>query len=133
MTRLGEGRLGAPVGGEPVGPIWRGFFWAAALFGFAIGALAMFSPAATADARVTGLLWFCFGLVFMLVAREPLRFVSVLWPGLIAKAGMIFLLAPSAVDASGDPLIVAILAVEGLFALGFLGFLMSRRNVDAIE
>ncbi|MFU7529527.1 hypothetical protein [Qipengyuania sp. ASV99] len=126
---FGKGRVGAAIGGEPVGTGWRTFFWTACLFNFVIGALGMFSPEATVDARIIGLLVLCFGIIYFLVARDPARFGSTLWAGVVGKIGVVALLGPSAIGPGGDPIVAAVLAGDALFAIGFLAFLLTRADV----
>src|SRR3990167_8572285 len=85
-----------------VSPMWRGFFWAACLFNLLIGIGAMLSPEASVDARIVGVLVLGFGVVYLQVARDPMRFAPVLWAGVLGKLGVV-----------------------GLFALGFLAFLFT--------
>ena len=107
---------------------WRRFFWAAAIYNFVIGLAGMLTPEATIDARVIGLLVFGFGVVYALVARDPLRFAPVLWAGVLGKVGVVALLGPEASRAGGDPIIAAVLVGDALFALGFLAFLFTRED-----
>ena len=100
-----------------VGALWRIFFWVAAAFNFLVGFAGMISPAATLDARVVGLLVFCFGTVYMLVARDPLRFRPVLWAGVIGKLGVVGLLGPGAMGSEGDGLVLGALAFDALSIL----------------
>jgi hypothetical protein len=125
--RTGKGRLGAAVGTEMVGPGWRIFFALAAVYNLAIGTLGMATPEATTDARVIGLLVFCFGIVYVFVARDPVRFAPALWAGVVGKFGVVALLAPAAMAPGGDPVLAGILTGDALFALGFLAFLLTRR------
>ena len=124
----GSGRLGAAIGSEPVSKGWILFFWAASLFNFVIGALGMFSPEATIDARIVSLLVFCFGIIYLLVARDPLRFGPALWAGLIGKLGVVGLLGPAALEPGADAAILPILCVDALFALAFVVFLFVRSD-----
>jgi hypothetical protein len=110
--------------GMPAG--WRAFFWAACAFNLLIGLAGMVSPAATVDARIVGLLVFAFGVIYYLVARDPLRFAPVLWAGVLGKLGVVALLAPEAFGEGGDRLIAGILIGDLFFALGFLAFLFTR-------
>lgn len=125
-----EGRLGAPVGAEDVGVLWRVFFWAAALFNAAVGLVGMLVPPSNLDGRLVGVLLFAFGIAFALVARDPLRYRSVLWAGLVGKGGMAALLASDAVARGGDGATFAIIAIEVVFVIGFLGFLLLRDDQD---
>lgn len=123
---LNEGRVGAAVGANGVGMGWTVFFYVACAFNFVIGLLGMLSPEATLDGRIVGLLVFCFGVIYLLVARDPLRFAPTLWAGVIGKLGVVGLLAPAAMGADGDTLTTVVLALDALFALGFLAFLFGR-------
>ena len=122
--------------GDQVGSGWRMFFWAACIFNFVVGALGMLSPEATVDARMIGLFIFCFGILYLLVAREPLRFAPALWAGLIGKMGVIGLLGPDAVNRPQDLVVLSALGVNAIFAVGFLIFLLSKAEAytkDIIE
>ncbi|MHA7819935.1 MAG: hypothetical protein ACX930_09845 [Erythrobacter sp.] len=112
---------------QSVGRGWRTFFWVACAFNLVIGALGMVAPGASVDERVIGLLVFCFGIIYVLVARDPHRFAPALWAGVIGKFGVVALLAPGAFAEGGDRLLAGILVGDALFALGFLAFLMTRK------
>ena len=102
---------------------WTAFFWAAAAFNLIIGMGAMISPEATVDARTVGILVFGFGIVYIQVARDPLRFAPVLWAGVLGKLGVVGLIGPTAFTGSGSRLVSGVLVLDALFALGFLAFL----------
>lgn len=126
---MSTSQIGSQLGGDiTVSKGWRSFFWIATVFNFVIGLLAMLSPEATVDARIVGLLVFCMGIIYLLVAREPLRFAPVLWAGVIGKIGVVALLGPQAFGEGGDMLIAGVLSLDGLFALGFLAFLLTRSS-----
>jgi len=127
-----DGRVGAPVGGEWVGKGWSTFFWAACIFNFVVGALAMLSPEATVDTRIVGLLVFSFGIIYLLVARNPVRYSSVLWAGIVGKLGVVGLLIPVALADGGNPLLIGVLGLDAAFAIGFLVFLLKRSD-DLIQ
>ncbi len=116
------------MGAKRVARHWTMFFWAATVFNFLIGAAGMLSPAATIDARIVGLLVFGFGVVYLQVARDPLRFAPVLWAGVLGKLGVVGLLGPQAFGSEGNPAVAAVLVGDALFALGFLVFLFSSAN-----
>ncbi|QIQ85304.1 hypothetical protein [Erythrobacter sp.] len=123
---MSDGRLGAPIGRRPVGQGWRIFLWLAAAFNFVVGLLAMLSPEADVDARLVGLLIFAFGVVYFQAARDPERLAPVLWGGVIAKVGTAALFAPLGFGADGSLLVASAVVIDGLFAVGFLAFLLSR-------
>ena len=110
---------------------WRIFLWLAAAFNFAIGLAGMLVPESSVDARIIGLLVFAFGLVYLIVASDPLRYGTVLWAGILGKVGVVSLLGPKEIASGGDPLILAVLAGDALFALGFLVFLFTRADASA--
>ena len=113
---------------SPVPGGWHLFFGAAALFNFVIGALGLINPAADTNARIISLLVFCFGLVYALMARDPLRFAPALWAGIIGKLGVVAMLGPPNWQAGGDPVLGTVVAGDLLFALGFAAFLWRYRR-----
>lgn len=125
---MSEGIVGAKVGGSEVGSGWKIFFWAAAIFNFMVGLAGMLSPAADIDTRIVGLLVFCFGVIYVLVARDPARFGSTLWAGVIGKVGVVALLAPAQFGEAGNFLLSGIIAIDAIFAAGFLVFLLTRED-----
>ena len=102
---------------------WHLFFWVATAFNFVIGLAAMLVPEATVDARIVGLLVFGFGLIYLQVARDPLRFAPVLWAGVLGKLGVVGLLGPIEFGSGDNPVTMVVLVGDALFALGFLAFL----------
>ncbi len=127
---MNDGIVGAPVGHTPVSLIWRAFFWAASVFNLVIGLAQMLSPIASQEGRLVGLLVFSFGVVFVLVARDPARYGSALWGGFICKVGLVAMLAPAQFAAEGKAVLTGILALDAIFAAGFLWFLLGRNNED---
>lgn len=126
---MNASQIGSRLGvEESIGKGWRGFFWSATVFNFLVGLAGMLSPEATIDARIIGLLVFCMGVIYLLVAREPLRFAPVLWAGVIGKIGVVALLGPQAFGEGGEPLIAGALVLDAFFALGFLAFLLTRSS-----
>lgn len=123
---MSQGIVGETIGARGIRPGWKIFFWAAAAFNFLVGMAGMLSPVASPDARIVGLLVFCFGIIYVLVARDPERYAATLWAGVIGKIGVVALLGPGQFGGEGHPLLMAILALDGVFALGFLAFLLGR-------
>ena len=127
---MNDGIVGSPLGKSPVKPVWRMFFWAAAIYNFIVGLVGMLAPVPTIENRIIGLFVFSFGIVLVLVARDPRQFAPTLWAALIAKTGMVALLAPIAMGQSTHPVSVFVLALDAIFAIGFLVFLV-RRDVGS--
>jgi len=124
---MNASQIGTQLSGEAtIGNGWRSFFWGATGFNFLVGLAGMLSPEATIDARIIGLLVFSFGVIYLLVARDPLRFAPALWAGVIEKIGVVALLGPQALGENGDAIVAGVLALDALFALGFLTFLLTR-------
>jgi hypothetical protein len=62
-----------------VSPLWRPFFYTAALYNLLIGGAGLANTAAPVNDRIVGLLVLCFGIVYALVGRDAARFGPVLW------------------------------------------------------
>lgn len=105
---------------------WRVFFWCAAAFNFVIGLAGILVPESTIDGRTIGLLVFAFGLVYLIVASDPLRYGRVVWAGVLGKVGVVALLGPREFSGEGSTIVAAVLAGDALFAFGFLVFLFTR-------
>ena len=103
---------------------WHVFFGVAAAFNFMIGAAGFVQPGASTEMRVLNLLVFCFGILYVVMAREPLRYAPALWAGVVGKLGVVALLGIPNWQPGGDPLIGTIVAGDLIFALGFLAFLI---------
>lgn len=107
---------------------WHAFFAAAAVFNFLIGGVGLIDPAADTNARIIGLLVFCFGILYALMARDPLRLAPALWAGVIGKLGVVAMLGPPNWRAGGDLVLGTVVAGDLLFALGFAAFLWRYRR-----
>lgn len=105
---------------------WKRFFYAATIFNFVIGLVGMLIPESTLDGRIIGVLVFSMGIIYWLVARDPERFGATLWAGVIGKLGVVGLLAPPALADGGNLITPIVLAMDLLFALGFLFYLFNR-------
>ena len=116
------------TGSQNVGKGWRSFFWVASAFNLVVGFAGMAQAEGDTQAMIVALLVACFGVVYALVARDPLRFAPVLIAGIIGKLGVVALLGPANWQAGGDPVIGAVVAGDLLFALGFAWFLLAMRK-----
>jgi hypothetical protein len=112
---------------------WTWFFWAAAIFNFVIGIAVILGPSAPIDTRVGGILVFAFGLVYAVIARDPDRYANVLWAGVFAKVAVVGLLVTPGTSESNSNAPAAVLAIEVLFAFGFLVFLLTRGEKDGTQ
>ena len=73
---------------------WPRMLWAAAAYNLVIGLIGLTTPTASTSDRIVALLVACFGLVYGIVARDPVRLGQVLWAGVIGKLGVVALLGP---------------------------------------
>ncbi|MFM5917318.1 MAG: hypothetical protein ACKOOL_07280 [Novosphingobium sp.] len=104
---------------------WRAMLAAAALYNLVIGGAALIAPGASVDGRVAALLVVCFGLVYALVARDPLRLAPVLWAGVLGKLGVIALVWPEVLAGRAAPGTGTILAGDAVFTVLFVVFLLT--------
>lgn len=102
---------------------WQIVFWAAAAYNVVIGAGGMFQPGASREGRVIGLLVLAFGVVYAIVAIDPVRFGPMLWAGVLGKAGVVLLMGPAARGPQAVPRLAWILGGDALFLALFLVFL----------
>jgi hypothetical protein len=106
---------------------WQAFIAAAALYNLVIGLPGLFGAGASTDARLISLFVCCFGLLYGLVARDPVRLGPALWAGVAGKLGVIALMAPAVRAGAAVPGLGWVLAGDALFTAGFLAFLRRRR------
>ena len=115
----------------PPARYWPVLFWAAAGYNFLIGVPGLVAPGAEASARIVSLFVCCFGLLYALVARDPVRFGPALWAGVAGKVGVVAIMLPlvlSGAQGTGQAAAIgAVLAGDALFTLAFLAFLLRRR------
>ena len=111
-----------------VGRMWRIFFWLAAAYNIGIGGIGLFDPEALSTAMIVSQLVICFGIVYAILATDPLRYAAMLWAGIVGKVGVIAILAPE-VQAGITPAGTGIILLgDGLFVIGFLLFLFRHRG-----
>ena len=108
---------------------WTWFFWIAAIFNFLVGVAVILGPSAPIDTRLVGILVFAFGLVYAVTARDPDRYADVIWAGVFGKVAVVALLVTAEMSQSGGNAPTSVLAIDVLFATGFLTFLLTRSGV----
>ena len=108
---------------------WRSFFGIAAGYNLLIGLGAFLDASWGTAEAINGVLIFCFGIIYALVARDPARFAPTLIAGIVGKAMVVAMLGPPNWVASGDAAIGLIVAGDLLFALGFAIFLWKQRSL----
>jgi hypothetical protein len=116
-------RMNAP---RPVARYWLIILWAAAAYNFIIGVSGLFAAGASAQAQVMSLLVACFGLLYAMVARDPVRLGPALWSGVVGKIGVVAIMLPPVLSGKLPGAIGAVLAGDVLFTLLFLTFLLRR-------
>ncbi|QKG70503.1 hypothetical protein [Erythrobacter mangrovi] len=102
---------------------WKAFFWLACLYNLVIGLGAFLAAPWGSPDAVSAVLVACFGIVYGLVARDPVRFAPVLIPGIVGKAMVVLMIGLPNWRVGGDPALGAIVAGDLLFATGFAIFL----------
>lgn len=108
--------------------VWRWFFGAAAAYNLMIGGAGLADFSAPVNDRIINLLVVCFGVIYGMVARDPLRFSPVLWAGILGKLGIVAMLAPAVFAGTAQPGVGVVLIGDMLFTLGFLLFLFGQRR-----
>jgi hypothetical protein len=103
---------------------WSVMLGAAAAYNLLVAVPSFFLPGAGLSDRIVALLVGCFGLVYALVARDPLRLAPVLWAGVAGKIGVVALMAPAVRAGLAAPGTGWILLGDALFTVLFLLFLV---------
>ncbi|ABC64035.1 hypothetical protein ELI_09715 [Erythrobacter litoralis HTCC2594] len=107
--------------------------WLAAAYNFAIGAAGLFAADAAVQDRAVSLLVFSFGVLYAMVAIQPLRLAPALWAGVFGKIGIVGMLMPGALAGEGPEGLLLILVGDVMFTAGFLAFLLGpARRYDGI-
>lgn len=107
---------------------WSKVLWAAAAFNLLVAVPSFFLPGTGVSDRIVALLVGCFGLVYAMVAQDPLRLGQVLWAGVIGKLGVVALMAPEVQAGRAVPGTGWILLGDLLFTALFLAFLLWGRK-----
>jgi hypothetical protein len=97
--------------------------WAAAAYNLVIGLPGLILGTGVTD-RIVSLLVACFGLVYGLTARDPLRFAPVLWAGVVGKLGVVALMLPAVQAGTAAPGTGWILLGDAIFTALFMVFLL---------
>ncbi|MBX7539589.1 hypothetical protein [Qipengyuania sphaerica] len=103
---------------------WAVFFWLSAAYNLVIGLGGFLDARWGSPEAIMSVLIFCFGIVYALVARDPLRFAPALIAGILGKVMVVLMLGPPNWAAGGDAAIGVIVAGDLLFAIGFALFLL---------
>jgi hypothetical protein len=106
--------------------------WAAAAYNLAIGLPGLIVGTAVTD-RIVSLLVACFGLVYGLTARDPLRFAPMLWAGVAGKLGVVALMLPTVQTGSAAPGTGWILLGDALFTVLFVVFLLGPARQHSLQ
>lgn len=109
---------------RPLASSWRWMLGAASAYNLMVGVPGLLAAGAGVTERVVALLVSCFGVVYGLVAWQPLRLAPALWAGVIGKIGVVALMVPEVLAGRAAPGTGAILAGDALFTLAFIAFLL---------
>ena len=116
-----------------LGTHWTVMLWLAAAYNFVIGAAGLFAADAALEDRVVSLLVFSFGVLYAMVAIQPLRLAPTLWAGVFGKIGVVGMLMPGALAGEGPDGLMLILIGDLMFVAAFLAFLLGpARRYDAM-
>lgn len=103
---------------------WSVMLGAAAVYNLVVALPGLFAAGASTSERVVALLVACFGLLYALISRNPLRLAPALWAGIVGKIGVVTLMWPEVAGGRAVPGTGLILAGDALFTLLFLVFLL---------
>lgn len=106
---------------------WRWMLWAAAAYNWLVSLPVLANGALPAEAKISAVLVAAFGVLYALVARDPVRLAPALWAGVAGKLGLVLLLAPTIIAGTAAPGLAPVLAGDLLFTLAFLALLLRRR------
>jgi len=123
LTLLLACRTFAEKGEDAMGK-WSVMLGAAAAYNLVVALPGLFAAGASVSERIVALLVACFGLLYALISRDPLRLAPALWAGIGGKIGVVTLMWPEVVSGRAVPGTGLILAGDALFTLLFLVFLL---------
>lgn len=103
---------------------WSVMLGAAAAYNLVVALPGLFVVGASVSERIVALLVGCFGLLYALISRDPLRLAPALWAGIVGKIGVVALMLPEVASGHAVPGTGMILAGDALFTILFLVFLL---------
>jgi len=103
---------------------WSWMLWAAAAYNWLISLPVLLNGSITAADKVSAVLVAGFGVLYALVASNPIRLAPALWAGVVGKLGLVVLLAPSIAAGTAAPGTGPLLAGDLLFTAAFLALLL---------
>lgn len=103
---------------------WSAMLGAAAAYNLVVALPGLFAGVASVNERIVALLVGCFGLLYALISRDPLRLAPALWAGIVGKIGVVALMGPEVASGRALPGTGMVLAGDALFTLLFLVFLL---------
>lgn len=103
---------------------WSWMLWAAAAYNWLISLPVLLNGSIAAADKVSAVLVAGFGVLYALVASNPVRLAPALWAGVVGKLGLVVLLAPSIAAGTAAPGTGPVLAGDLLFTAAFLALLL---------
>lgn len=103
---------------------WNWMLWGAAAYNWLVSLPLLIDGQLTAEAKISAVLVAGFGLLYALVARDPVRLAPALWAGVAGKLGLVVLLAPAVLAGSAAPGTGPVLAGDLVFTAAFLALLL---------
>ena len=103
---------------------WAWMLWAAAAYNWLISLPVLLNGSLAAADKVSAVLVAGFGVLYALVASNPVRLAPALWAGVVGKLGLVVLLAPSIAAGTAAPGTGPVLAGDLLFTAAFLALLL---------
>jgi len=112
---------------------WSVMLGAAAAYNLVVALPGLFAAGASVNERVGALLVGCFGLLYAVISRDPLRLAPALWAGIAGKIGVVALMWPEVAGGTAPAGTGLILAGDAVFTLLFMVFLLGpARRTPAI-
>lgn len=97
--------------------------WGAAAYNWLVSLPVLIDGQLEAEAKISAVLVAGFGLLYALVARDPVRLAPALWAGVAGKLGLVVLLAPAVLAGTATPGTGPVLAGDLVFTAAFLALL----------